>query len=93
MTEVLALLLALLGFALLALAMHKHHRDILGRPLPPRRALGLRTAGWSLLALAFATSIAGAGWAIGPVLWFALITVAALAVAMMVTLRTPRRGR
>ena len=93
MTEITALLLSLLGFAALALAMHKHHRDILGRPIPPVRRHGLRLTGWGLLALAFAACIAGKGWATGPVLWFAQLTVAALAIAMLLTLRTPRRGR
>jgi len=85
MMDLAALILATAGFAGLALSMHKHHRDLFGK-LPCRlRALAFAGAGWMLLALSFGACIAASGWAIGPVFWVGLITVAALIVVLALT--------
>ena len=80
-----ALVAALAGFAALGLAMHKHHRAVFGEPASRRLMIALRSTGWVLLALSFAASVAGSGWAVGPVLWLGLLTLAALAVALLLT--------
>lgn len=80
-----ALLLATAGFAALAFSMHKHHRELFGAPPSKWRALTLHAIGWILLALSFAACIWDSRWAEGSVLWLGLITVAALAAALMLT--------
>ena len=85
MIGLLVFLLAAGGFAALALSMHRHHRDLFGRPPAAARALSLKTAGWALLALSFATCLGLAGRAVGPVLWLGLSTAAAAAVALSLT--------
>ena len=81
----LALLLA--GFAVLALAMPKHYRQLFG-PLPSRGCkLTLVVTGWLLLAVSIAPAIIDHGLSVGLVFWFGIATVAALAVAMLLTYR------
>lgn len=76
---------ALLGFAALALGMHRHYRQLWHRPLHSSTQLLLRSLGAVLLMASFATSVAHAGWAIGAVLWLGCLTVAALSLAMALT--------
>lgn len=80
-----ALLLAVAGFALLALSLAKHHRDLLGK-IPSRTAeRSLRAGGWLLLGASLLACISAAGVSIGLVLWTAVLTVAAIAVALLIT--------
>lgn len=85
MMSLAALILALTGFATLALSMHKHHRDLFGKPPPRRRALALRSIGWTLLSLSPGACIIAFGWAIGSVFWIGTLTVAALFVVLSLT--------
>lgn len=85
MMEAAALLLAIAGYGGLASAMRKHHRELFGAPPSPWRALALHFAGWLLLGLSFTACIWGSGWAVGPVLWLGLATIAALATALTLT--------
>ncbi|WP_372006338.1 DUF3325 domain-containing protein [Tistrella mobilis] len=60
-----ACVLAWAGFLGLALAMDRHHDQVLGgRPSVLRRRLAMLT-GWALLGLATAAAVAGWGWSIG----------------------------
>lgn len=85
MTVLATFLLALAGFAALALSMQKHHRDVLGRASPRSRELLFGSGGWLLLAVSLFSAIAGADLFVGIVLWLGLVTIAALAVAMVLT--------
>ena len=85
MMDLAALVLATAGFAAIALSMHKHHRDLFGRPPSRPRALAFAGAGWALLALSFWVCIVVSGWAIGPVLWIGLLTLAALVIVLALT--------
>ncbi len=85
MMDVLAFGLSLSGFAALALAMHRHYRQVRHRALGRGTQILLRSLGALLLAASFAASIAKAGWAIGPVLWLGWLTAAALIVALLLT--------
>ncbi|MCG8559813.1 MAG: DUF3325 domain-containing protein [Hyphomicrobiales bacterium] len=85
MMEATALLLATAGFGMLALSMQKHHRDLFGAPPSQWHALALHSIGWVLLGLSFAACILDSGWAIGPVLWLGILTVAALVSALTLT--------
>ncbi|RVT97804.1 DUF3325 domain-containing protein [Rhodovarius crocodyli] len=81
----LALGLAYPGFLLLALAMERHHRDLLGGvPLPPRRRL-YTASGWLLLGLSLLPCAALWGWTFGVVAWLGVLAVAATTVAMLST--------
>lgn len=96
MTDLLAFLLALAGFAALSLAMHRHQRHVFHRALSHGADVLLRILGVAGLAASFAASVAGAGWSIGPVLWFGWLTAAALMVVLALTWwpqaqRTPAR--
>jgi hypothetical protein len=86
MTALAAFTLAFFGFAALALSMHRHHRDVFGAPPTRARSLALRIAGWVLLGLSLAPCIAQAGWAVGIVRWLGLLTAAALAIVLILTL-------
>ena len=85
--------LALAGFATLALSMQKHHRDLFGKLPSRRRALVLHCMGWALLGLSFAACILHSGWSTGPVLWFGVLTIAALITALTLTYRPQPRHR
>lgn len=82
MTTLLAFALTLIGFAALALAMDRHHRQ-LWHALPAawlRRLL--RGAGTLALAAALAACVAGFGRGTGWVAWFGLLSAAAIAVVL-----------
>ncbi|MBP1182811.1 DUF3325 domain-containing protein [Methylobacterium sp. PvR107] len=81
------LLLAFSAFAALALSLDRHHRAALRTPVPRRRVGGLRAAGWSGLALAFAAAVGSSGWAFGPVQWVGSLTASALAVVALIAYR------
>ena len=85
MMEATAFLLATTGFGALALSMQKHHRALFGAPPSQWRVLAFHSIGWLLLGLSFAACILDARWVIGPVLWFGLIIVAALATALILS--------
>jgi len=93
MTAVLAglasALLAHAGFAALALAMDRHHRSMRAtrRGCPPRLRLALRAAGTLALALSLATALRAWPTADGAVAWFGLLTVAALALVLLLAYR------
>ncbi|MFT4053381.1 MAG: DUF3325 domain-containing protein [Novosphingobium sp.] len=78
---------ALLGFALLLLAMTRHQQDWLKRKLSPRLSRALRWSGLGMLVLAFVVAGLGMGWAYGSVVWFGWLSVAA---ALMLTAQTNR---
>ena len=82
MSQVPAFILALVGFGLLALSMRRHQLQAWRRSLPRGASMVLRLAAFALLGLSAAACIAVSGWAIGPVLWFGLMTGAALIVSL-----------
>ena len=85
MTVVAAFVLSFSGFAALALSMDRHYRDLSGRPPARLRKLALSVAGWSLLCASLVATVAGQGVSIGLTLWFGIITLAALLVALSLT--------
>jgi hypothetical protein len=78
---------AVLGLAVLALSMPRHHRDLLAKPPSRIMERALRMIGWAFMAVSFAIAIAIEGMTIGAVLWIGLLTVAAQLVALMLTYR------
>ena len=85
MIAVALVLLCLAGLVALALSMPKHHRDLFGKAPPRMRSLALRVGSWAALAASFATAIADQGVSVGIVLWLGMVTITALAVAMLLT--------
>lgn len=85
----LALLLAAAGFACLALAMERHHRDVTGHAPPPSRRRLLQVLGWIGLAASLAASIAAWGVAQGVVGGCGVLAAGAGAMVLWLSLRRP----
>lgn len=81
----LAFALSYAGFMVLCLSMSRHRREVFDRVFPPRFDVRLRGLGFALLLLALWASALHSGWQIGAVLWIALLTLAALLVALMLS--------
>ncbi len=71
------LILSLLAFALFALSTDDHHRRRLGRRPDAMLRRRLRVGAWLALAAAFPCAVASRGWVFGPVLWIAVVMLAA----------------
>ncbi|MDM0028092.1 DUF3325 domain-containing protein [Variovorax saccharolyticus] len=83
---------ALGGFLSLCLAMDRHHEDAYGRGTTPgRRRPWLRAAGAAMLVLSLGASLGLQGPTRGWVLWFGMLTAAALAAAGIASY-APRRA-
>lgn len=80
-----ALVFAGVGFAALALAMDRHHRQVRKRTPTGRQRVFLRVTGVVGLTAALALCVVGAGWGTGVVVWLGLLTVAALAMVLTLT--------
>ncbi|MDF1747856.1 MAG: DUF3325 domain-containing protein [Alphaproteobacteria bacterium] len=85
MITLLAFILAIIGFASLALSMHRHHRDLFGHPPSRVWSVAFTLIGWCLLPLSFWACIIASGWAIGPVVWIGFLTLAALIIILALT--------
>jgi len=83
----LALVSSFTGFAALALALNRHHKQVWRREPSRRRQWVLRLAGWGLLLASLGLCQAQVGWASGLVWWAGLLTVAALLVIFLLTYR------
>lgn len=75
------------GMAALCLGLPRHFRQVWQREPTPMLRRGLRAAGWCLLALALPASAAFWGWAMGPVAWFGLVSLAGLGTALLLPYR------
>ncbi len=93
MMAVLGFALAIAGFACLSMSLAKHHRDVFGKAPSATAEQGLRVAGWLLLGLSLAASIAAENVVIGIVLWTGLLSGAALIIAMLLTYREKWKRR
>ncbi|KAA8700855.1 DUF3325 domain-containing protein [Pseudomonas proteolytica] len=83
MALIAALLLACGGMLGLCLGLERHYKQLWHRLPSPMLRRGLRGMGWVLLAASFAVSVHVWGWAMGPVAWFGLISLAGLSVAFL----------
>lgn len=82
-----AVLCAWAGLGALAFAMDKHYAQALGSKIRPAQRVVLRTAGWALLALGFASAIARDGASFGTLLWVALLGVFGFALVLLLACR------
>ncbi|MBH3421919.1 MULTISPECIES: DUF3325 domain-containing protein [Pseudomonas] len=88
MTLITAVWLAWGGMLGLCLGLERHYKQLWQRPPSPRIKRGLRAMGWVLLTASLAVSVLGWGWAMGPVAWFGLISLAGLSVAFLLPYAT-----
>jgi len=85
---IIALLLALAGFACLALAMERHHRDVAGHAPAPTRQRLLQVLGYAALAASLMACIAAWGIAQGFVGWCGVLAVGAGAMLLWLSFRS-----
>lgn len=80
-------LLAYSGMLGLCLGLERHFKQVWQRvpSLMLRRVL--RVGGWLALLASFAASVAAWGWAMGPIGWFGLISLAGLALVLLLPYR------
>lgn len=69
--------LAISAWSALSHAQPRHHRSAFGGEGGLLRRRLFRTAGWALLAAAFAVSVVDRGWEFGPVIWAVLLCIGA----------------
>jgi hypothetical protein len=75
------------GWAALCFATSRHAREVLQRePTPLQRHL-LRAAGWIALTVSLFMAAAHAGWPIGTVEWFGMLTASAVSFVLLLTYR------
>ncbi len=79
--------LGFLGLAALCLSLGRHHQVLWPSPPTRRRVLGLRAAGWTLVALSLAAALHFDGGAFGPVHWLGSLIGAALLLVVTLSYR------
>ncbi|MFC3443675.1 DUF3325 domain-containing protein [Sphingobium rhizovicinum] len=90
-----ALLACFAGFAALAFAMDKHHRDMTGALPKGRRLTAHKAAGWSAIGLAALPLMLRFGPGVGLTFWLGMLTLAALLTILGLTYHPrllPRAG-
>jgi phosphatidylglycerophosphate synthase len=89
-----SLLLALMGFACLAMAMNRHHGEALGAKPSARRARVLRFVGTTALVLLLAYEMTKDGAAFGALLAFGYASAgAAIVLLALMSIRREHRPR
>ena len=92
-----ALILAMLAFALFGLATPEHHRRRLGRPPAVATVGWMRRGAWAALMLSFPPAILAQGWVFGPILWVGSVMLGAglvfLALNLLPAGEHHRKGR
>ena len=73
----LALLLAILAFALFGIASDAHCKRVFARLPSAAGRQKMRVAGWAAAALACPASVGAQGWIFGPVLWAGVLMLGA----------------
>lgn len=81
------LLLAYSGMLGLCLGVERHFKQVWQRVPGPLLRRGLRLGGWLGLAGSFVASAAAWGWAMGPIGWFGLVSLAGLALVLLLPYR------
>ncbi|MCH1929028.1 DUF3325 domain-containing protein [Shewanella sp. A25] len=74
--------LSYLSLALFALAKFGHYKDVFNRPPQPWQSRLLSLFAWLLLALSLSACTQDQGWTYGSILFFGIISLAALLVIL-----------
>ncbi len=77
--------LTYLAFGLLAMSMFGHFRESMGRAPKTLESRLLCTGGWLALLASFVLGVMGYGWGYGSILFFGLMTLAALPVVLQLS--------
>lgn len=91
MTHIVAILLALAGFTLLALSMGRHQPDMVGHKLTRSASLRVRSGGYALLALVFLIDLMAFG-AVGVLAGFGHLSLGAWGIVAWLCARANRRA-
>ncbi|MDR0281132.1 MAG: DUF3325 domain-containing protein [Paucimonas sp.] len=81
------LLLAYSGMLGLCLGLEGHYKQVWQRIPGAGVRRALRIGGWLALAGSFAASVAAWGWAMGPIGWFGLMSLAGLGLVLLLPYR------
>ncbi len=92
MIHLLAILLALAGFALIAMSMGRHQADMAGRRLGPIASRRARAGGYALLVLVFLLDLAAFGPPYGAIAWFGHLSIGAWSIVAWLCVRAGRRA-
>ncbi|MHC6224915.1 DUF3325 domain-containing protein [Pseudomonas sp. X10] len=77
------LLFAYSGMLGLCQGLERHYKQVWGKPCALWQRRGLRALGWGALVVSFLLCVAAWGWAMGPVGWFGVISLAGLVLVML----------
>lgn len=78
-----AVVFAYLGMLALCLGLERHYKQVWGRVPARGLRVALRVAGWLALAVSFWLCGLAWGWAIGPVAWCGVISLAGFVLVMV----------
>ncbi|MEM8936163.1 MAG: DUF3325 domain-containing protein [Pseudomonadota bacterium] len=87
MSWIIALALAIPGFAALCLSVPKHQRQVFGSSAKANRIRTYRITGAAFISLASLWCVVAFGWSYGLVVLFGVLTLAAVLVILMLALR------
>lgn len=77
------LLLAYNGMVALCLGLERHYKQVWQRVPGAGRRQVLRALGWLALLGSLGASVAAWGWAMGPIAWLGLVSMAGLALVLL----------
>lgn len=90
---IVSLLLAFSAMFGLCLGLERHYKELRRRTPSVMTCRTLRSLGWLALAASFATCVQAWGWAMGPVGWLGLVSLAGLALVFLMPVLTSGRSR
>jgi len=76
-------LFAYAGMLGLCQGLERHYKQVWNRACPPVLRRALRGMGWLALALSLLLCAQAWGWAMGPVAWFAVVSLAGMVLVML----------
>jgi len=76
-------LFAYAGMLALCQGLERHYKQVWNRACPAAVRRVLRAAGWLALVLSLVLCAQAWGWAMGPVAWFAVMSLAGLVLVML----------
>jgi len=80
-----AVLFAYAGMLGLCLGLERHYKQVWHRSCPRLWRIGLRSTGWLALLASLALCAKAWGWAMGPVAWFGVLSLAGWVLVMLLS--------